>query len=303
MFAYLSTRRGVSSKIVSNRRPVDRPQQTRWIGCDACSGESCSYHVVVLFRLLTYNIHKAIGVDGRFDPDRVAAVLEHHDADIVLLQEVDRGAPRSGLIDLASYFAKRLNYDHRAVGMNVYLKKGRYGNATLTRFPIGRQRNINLTVAWRKRRGAQHTRISLNGMPPSRGGYSVDVFNLHLGLSALERRRQVRRLLECQDMRSIQQTDACIVAGDMNDWRGVLRRRHFLPADFVCATNPGEGSKWSIKTFPSYAPTGGLDKIFYRGPLRLLRVFRSEWPVATLASDHLPVIAEFEYFPRRPKDG
>lgn len=245
------------------------------------------------FRLLTYNIHKAIGVDRRFDPDRIIGILEHHDADIVLLQEVDRGVPRSNHLDLASHFARALRYDYRAVGMNVFLKKGKYGNATLTRFPIGRQRNIDLTVRRRKRRGAQHARITLPETGPN-GPATVDVFNIHLGLSALERRRQVARLLAWPDMVGLDSIQSCIIAGDMNDWRGVLKRRHFTKAGFSCATNRRPGSRWSIKTFPSYAPSGGLDKIFYRGPLRLIRAFRSRLRLAQIASDHLPVIAEFD---------
>lgn len=245
------------------------------------------------FRLLTYNIHKAIGIDRRFAPERIAKILKHHDADIVLLQEVDRGVPRSNHLDLAAELARMLNYEHRAVGMNVTLKKGRYGNATLTRYPIGRQRNIDLTVAWRKRRGAQHTCVSL----PGRAAVRIDVFNVHLGLSATERRKQVRRLLSTTDVAHLPKERACIIAGDMNDWRGVLRRRHFAEVGFVCATSRRPGSGWSIKTFPSYAPTGGLDKIFFRGPLRLIRAGRSRLNLARTASDHLPVIADFETVP------
>lgn len=242
-------------------------------------------------RVLTYNIHKAIGVDGAFRLDRIIAVLEHHDADVVMLQEVDRGVPRSDHLDLASELRKALRYDYGASGMNVFLKKGRYGNATLTRYPIGRQRNIDLTLSWRKRRGAQHTTVTLpNGGVP----LTVDLFNVHLGLSALERREQVRRLLEASDMTRLDGRHACIVAGDMNDWRGALRRQRFATAGFTCATNRRPGSRWAIKTFPSFAPAGGLDKIFYKGPLRLLHVHRSRLGLARVASDHLPVIAEFE---------
>ncbi len=246
------------------------------------------------FRLITYNIHKAIGVDRRFDPERIVAVLRHHDADLVLLQEVDRGVPRSNHLDLASHLARALQYEYRAVGMNVFMKKGKYGNATLTRFPIGRQHNIDLTIRWRKRRGAQHTRLTLPQMESNAPPVSVDVFNVHLGLSALERRSQVARLLASPLLACTPRDRACIVAGDMNDWRGVLKRRRFAPAGFSCATNRRPGSRWSIKTFPSYAPTGGLDKIFYRGPLRVARVYRSRLKLAQSASDHLPVIAEFD---------
>lgn len=245
---------------------------------------------MIRLRILTYNIHRAIGVDRRFEPERVAGIIEHHDADIVLLQEVDRAAPRSDHLDLASWFARKLNYDFRAVGMNVFLKKGKYGNATLSRFPIGPQRNIDLTVAWRKRRGAQHTRICI---PTARAPVTLDVFNVHLGLAERVRLAQSLRMIDSPDMRRLRSSDACIIAGDMNDWRNVLRKRVFAPAGFHCATQR-DGGRWSIRTFPSFAPAGGLDKVFYRGPLRLLHVERSRLRVARVASDHLPVVADFE---------
>jgi endonuclease/exonuclease/phosphatase family metal-dependent hydrolase len=245
----------------------------------------------MLLRVLTYNIHRAIGVDRKFEPDRIVEILRHYDADVVLLQEVDRGAPRSDHLDLASLLARHLQYRYRAAGMNVTLKKGRYGNATLSRFPIGRQRNIDLTIPRRKRRGAQHTRLHI---PHGAASIELDVFNVHLGLSAIERNKQVERLLNTHDVTHLRDTDPCIIAGDMNDWRGLLQRRHFMPAGFGCATNRRPGSRWSIKSFPSYAPTGGLDKVFYRGGLRLLHAHRSRLKLARTASDHLPVIVEFE---------
>lgn len=239
------------------------------------------------FSLLTYNIHKAIGVDRKFSPERIAEVIEHHSVDIVLLQEVDRGAPRSNHLDLASHFARMLRYDYRAVGINVYLRRGKYGNATLTRYPITHQCNVDLTIGRRKRRGAQHARVTVgDGVRRAR----LDVFNLHLGLLAGERKRQVARLLAAAPLAHLSEDDPCIIAGDLNDWRNLLRRQ-LEPAGFRCASNHG---RWSIKTFPSYAPAGGLDKIFYRGRLKARNVFRSRLKAARLASDHLPLIAEFE---------
>ncbi len=243
------------------------------------------------FRVLTYNIHKAIGVDGRFDPQRIVEILAHHNADVVMLQEVDRGVPRSGHLDLAAHLARHLEYDHHVAGMNVFLKKGKYGNATLSHYPIARQRNINLTIGGRKPRGAQHTRIDL---PRGQRTVSVDFFNIHLSLTANLRRQQMDRLLASHDVTDVAPGTPCIIGGDMNDWRGVLRRQHFTPAGFRCATNKRPGSSRSIKTFPSYAPTGGLDKLFYRGKLRLIHVNRSRLKLARVASDHLPVIAQFQ---------
>lgn len=311
--------------------------------------------------LLTYNIHKAIGVDRRFAPDRIAEILAYHNADIVLLQEVDRHAPRSSHLDLASYLARALKYPYRAVGMNVFLRKGRYGNATLSRFPISRQRNIDLTIRWRKRRGAQHTQIFVPDAAPSdminpadpllpslpsqqapliaenlpeaaieyadrlgAGGdgllgseigrplvgtderpmsksepvcprwRAIDVFNVHLGLSAAERAEQMERLFATPDLATLSPEAPCIVAGDTNDWRGLLRRGVFRRHGFLCASNRRHGAGASIKTFPSYAPTGGLDRVYCRGPLRPVFAQRSRLKIARVASDHLPLIVELE---------
>jgi len=242
-------------------------------------------------RVLTYNIHHAIGLDRKFAPDRIVEILRHHDADLALLQEVDCGAPRSRLLNLAAWLARQLGYDHHALGLNVYLKTGRYGNATLSRYPISRQRNIDLTIGRAKPRGAQHTRLELS----DRGArLRLDVFNVHLSLTARVRRQQMTRLFAADDLRRLTPTDPCLVAGDMNDWRGTLGRHFFAPAGFACATLQRSGRPRAIPTYPSFAPTGSLDRIFFRGPLRLLHVLRSRLPIARLASDHLPIVAEFE---------
>ena len=113
------------------------------------------------FRVLTYNIHRAIGVDRRFRPERIVRILANHAADLVLLQEVDEGVPRSREMDLARELAQARGYPHLAVGHNVTLRKGRYGNATLSRHRILRERNIDLTIGLWRRRGCQHTAIAL----------------------------------------------------------------------------------------------------------------------------------------------
>ena len=65
------------------------------------AGEA-SHGAAVKLRVLSYNIHKAIGVDFKFRPERIIEILAHHNADLVLLQEVDRHAARSNRLDLAS---------------------------------------------------------------------------------------------------------------------------------------------------------------------------------------------------------
>jgi len=151
----------------------------------------------VRLRIMTYNIHRAIGVDRRFRPDRIVRIAEHHAPDVLLLQEVDQGVPRSRERDLGRDLAEALGFRYFVVGHNVSLRRGRYGNATLSRYPILRERNIDLTIGSRKRRGCQHTTIKIEkvrGHP-----HKIDVFNLHLGLLAQERVRQIGLLVRSKE--------------------------------------------------------------------------------------------------------
>jgi endonuclease/exonuclease/phosphatase family metal-dependent hydrolase len=247
--------------------------------------------LAVKLTVLTYNIHRAIGLDRRFRPERVVEVLDHYRADVVLLQEVDEGAPRSRQLDLARTIAEEAGYPHVAVGHNVALRKGRYGNATLSRLPILRERNIDLTVLGKKRRGCQHTTLWLE---TTAGDRALDVFNLHLGLSARERERQVGLLVGSREFSDLEDDQLCLVAGDFNDWRTRLRVAFCEVLGFGCATDLGDtASPRSLRTYPSPSPRGGLDKIYFRGPLAPVRVQTSRLRVCRVASDHLPVIVEF----------
>ncbi len=239
-------------------------------------------------RVLSYNIHRAIGVDRRFRPERIVRIIENYDADIVLLQEVDDGAPRSRELDLAKELATDLGFPYRAVGHNVTLRKGRYGNATLSRFPILSERNIDLTIDRWKRRGCQHTAIALGEGPEKR----LDVFNLHLGLSAGQRSRQVELLARSSEMTALKTSAACLVGGDFNDWRSQLLPFITEGMKFKSAIESATGKP--VLTYPSFFPRGPLDRIFYRGPLALHSAFRCRQKLSRLASDHLPIVADFE---------
>jgi endonuclease/exonuclease/phosphatase family metal-dependent hydrolase len=247
----------------------------------------------VKLRLASYNIHRAIGVDRRFRPDRIARILAEHDPDIVLLQEVDEGVPRSREIDLARSLAEELSYPYFSVGHNVSLRKGWYGNATLSRYPIERERNIDLTVGRRKRRGCQHTSIrveKVTGHP-----HRLEVFNLHLGLSARERQRQAGTLARSKEIATLDPHVPCILGGDFNDWRSMLRAFFVEGLGFRCATDrPTKRGPRAIKTYPSFSPRGALDRIYFRGGLRLLSVHRCRHRDSKVASDHRPIIANFE---------
>ena len=246
----------------------------------------------MLLRVLSYNMHRAIGVDRLFRPERIAKVIRHHKADIVLLQEVDVGVPRSRKLDLAKEMAEAAGYPYYVTGLNVKLKVGMYGNATLSRFPITQASNINLTVGRHKARGCQYSSIQVSNS----SGFSqnIEVFNLHLGLSSQERVRQIGLLINSEEFSSLALGLPCLVGGDFNDWRTLLAPIFTDILNFECATNHSRGYHNPLLTYPAFTPTGGLDKIFYRGPMKLIKRRRCWMGITRLASDHLPVIAEFK---------
>jgi endonuclease/exonuclease/phosphatase family metal-dependent hydrolase len=242
------------------------------------------------FRVLSYNIHRAIGVDRLFRPERVASIIRYYAPDVVLLQEVDDGVPRSRGLNLARELATALGFEHFKLGANVSLRRGTYGNATLSRFPIVRERNIDLTIGARKRRGCQHTTLALDDRGSA--GRTIEVFNLHLGLSAREREQQAGLLVRSREFPPLGEGPPCIVAGDFNDWRSRLRPIFTEVFCFACASERGSDSGVPMKTYPSFSPRGALDRFYYRD-LELVRARRCRLALSRVASDHLPIVADF----------
>lgn len=243
-------------------------------------------------RVMTYNIHRAIGLDRRFRLDRIAEIIAHHDPDIALLQELDDGAPRSRRLNLPEELAKLLEFPHCAASFNVTLRTGRWGNATMSRFPIVRKRNIDLTIETMKRRGCQYTTIEVQR--GSSNVYPVEVFNTHLGLSAQERARQVGELVKSKEFRDLDEHQPTIIGGDLNDWRSLLHPVFTDVLGFHSATHSPDEYATRLPTFPSFSPRGGLDRLYHRGPLRLIKARTCKLNASMVASDHLPVIADFE---------
>jgi len=245
-------------------------------------------------KVVTYNIHRAIGIDRKFAPERIIDILKGLNGDVVLLQEVDEGVPRSNELNLAEVLAEACAYPHFALSHNVTLKKGQYGNATLSRFPIHKQSNIDLTIDNKKKRGCQHTTLRISDSKTDI--QFLEVFNLHLGLSAKERQKQAGKLFKSKEFSTIDIHQPCIVGGDFNDWRSLLRALFIIGKDFHCATDRTSirGNEVALKTYPSFSPRGGLDRIYYRGNICCKQVARTKMRIAKVASDHLPVVASFE---------
>jgi endonuclease/exonuclease/phosphatase family metal-dependent hydrolase len=222
----------------------------------------------------TYNIHTCVGVDRRYDPERIVAVLRELDADIIGLQEVDARHRFSRPIDQWDYFAAAMGY-HAVAGANVSDHRGRFGNALLTRFPVGRVQHIDLSVGGYEPRGAIAAELVADGMP-------LLAVVTHLGLRAAERREQIRRLLnQLLDQRD--KAEALLLLGDLNEWRG--RRGGIRTLDRRLGRAP------TPRTFPSWMPVLPLDRIYAAGPIALRAVTVHRSVLARIASDHLPLRA------------
>lgn len=230
------------------------------------------------FTILTYNIHKAIGIDRRFDPERIARVCENEKADIVALQEVDNGVPRSRHKNLAAELGDRLGFYHR-FGANVTLKVGTYGNATLSRWPFTDGQNLDLTWTIKKRRGC------LSDMIETPAGKLL-VMNFHLGLSRIERHFQLKKVLGAKILRN-NDAHPIVLLGDTNE------RTRYLDLFLNAAgfENAAGETKRKIKTWPAFAPIWNLDKIFYNKAAELLSYEVVKNSLSRVASDHLPVKA------------
>lgn len=236
-----------------------------------------------VLRLVTYNIHKGIGgVDRRYRPERVVEVLAGLHADVLCLQEVDEGVPRSRGHRQVDLLGDALGLRHRVYFPNVYLRRGHYGNAVLSRFPLDHKENIDLTIPVKKRRGAVHVRATVEVDNQS---VRLWLFNVHLGLAEFERRRQLKRLLEWQRQHHKPHDIATILAGDFNDVWGRLGPLVLEPTGY-------QGTSRRIRTFPAVRPLRPLDRVFVTAPLTITHAYGSHLKTARRASDHLPLVVD-----------
>jgi endonuclease/exonuclease/phosphatase family metal-dependent hydrolase len=241
--------------------------------------------MTINIRCATYNVHKCRGIDRRTSPERIAAVIAELDADVVAIQEVldvQNGRPE---FDQARQINERLKAYKRCFGENRQLHGGPYGNMTLSRFPVQMCENYDMTWSHKERRGCLRTDIVLGN------SVVLHIFNVHLGTSFMERRHQARRLLSDAVLNRPEYCGPKIVVGDFNEWtRGLASR---LMADAFEAAELRVFLRRS-HTYPGILPLLHLDHFYYDKQLSLksLRLHRSR--KALIASDHLPLIAEFQ---------
>ncbi len=227
-------------------------------------------------RVLTYNIHRARGLDGVERLDRIIDVLAEVGADIVALQEVL--APQVALLAEAMKM-------HAVFGPTRLLQGGPYGNLCLSRLPLVAHRSYSLTCRPFEPRGCLRADIE-------HGAGRLHVFNVHLGLGYRERIRQARMLTGIADRRVL--SGPWLLLGDFNEWFNG-RASRLLRAEFGHPC----GRRRSVRTHPSPLPVFPLDRIYHDPATRLERVVVHRSRLARVASDHLPTYAEVRLEPAR----
>lgn len=224
-------------------------------------------------RVASWNMHKCVGVDGRFDPARSAAVIGEFGADIVALQEVDkRFGRRTGLLDLAA-----VEHASGLVPLRVSADPdghGWHGNALLVRpGTTARFRRLHLPGA--EPRGAVVAELDLPSGP-------LRVVAAHLGLLRRHRKRQAATILDALTEGEVMPT---LLLGDLNEWQPGARSslRALEPVFTVPDVAPA--------SFPARLPMLALDRILGWPQGLVTDVTVHESPRARIASDHLPLTA------------
>jgi endonuclease/exonuclease/phosphatase family metal-dependent hydrolase len=222
--------------------------------------------------IATYNIHGAVGSDGRFAPARIARVLREMKADIIALQEVPLGGSHWPNVLTMLQDAARLV---AVEGYTFSVGGRRFGNAILTRYPVVATRRIDISFGSREPRGALDADIYCHG-------HMLRIIATHLGLRAAERRAQINKLLQTFDTGDM----PVILMGDVNEWFVWGRTLRQLVSHFQSVPAPA--------TFPARWPVFALDRIWIRPRHRLVHVQVHASRMAKLASDHLPLIAHID---------
>ncbi|NBA96312.1 endonuclease/exonuclease/phosphatase family protein [Pseudomonas sp. R5(2019)] len=238
-------------------------------------------------RVLTVNTHKGFSaLNRRFVLPELRDAVRTLSADVVFLQEVlgthrHHGKRFDNWTDIPQYeFLADTMWPVFAYGRNAVYPDGEHGNALLSKFPILRHDNRDISVHGTEARGLLHSVLAVPGQT------EVHTVCVHLGLSERQRRQQMNLL--CQLLDEIPEDAPVIVAGDFNDWR---QRADRQLAESALTEVFSQALGAPAKTFPARWPLLRLDRIYLRNATaskpRILG--RKPW---THLSDHLPLAVE-----------
>ncbi|WP_340644217.1 endonuclease/exonuclease/phosphatase family protein [Phenylobacterium sp.] len=239
-------------------------------------------------RIITYNVHRCVGTDRRLDVGRVADVIASLRPDIVALQELDVGRLRTGNVDQAHEIAQRLKmavHFHPAMKVEEEL----YGDAILTAYPehlvqVGPLPGYG-RIPQLEPRGAVWIAVEIDGK-------KVQIINTHLGLVPREQQLQAACLAGPAWLKHPKCEGPTILLGDFNA----------SPTSVVYRTLVGrlQGArrlapvKKPTSTFPSALPVVRIDHLFVSPEIRVTDLTAPFNPLTRAASDHLPLVMDFE---------
>src|SRR5438874_6579627 len=284
----MSSSRGVSSsRTTRSASPISTSRnhsRAAAIGADVSSGPTLT--------VASYNMRKAIGLDRRRDPQRILDVLHQIDADVVALQEADKRFGGRGaavpheLIDTHGVYQpvhlgvrhkrpleKARRHAERLLKVNTR-NIGWHGNAILVKSHVGVIDCAALDLPTLEPRGAVMAELLIGNRP-------LRVVGMHLDLSGLWRKRQLRAILETIDRRP--QKMPTVLMGDTNEWRTIAGCLNDLQPEFHLApTGP---------SFHARHPVAQLDRIIVHKDLNIEAAGVPMSAAARRAADHLPIWA------------
>ena len=251
--------------------------------------------LVKAITVASYNMRKAMGTDRRRNPQRVLDVLHEVDADVVALQEADRrvggrasavphelfdghsgykpvplGVRNRRLFDRLPRVGARVDQLLKVNTRNI----GWHGNALLIKPHIEVMDVAALELPTLEPRGAVMAELLIDDQP-------FRVVGLHLDLSGLWRRRQLRAIIQAVEQRP--QFMPTVMMGDTNEWRSAAGCLNDLDGQFrIAPTGP---------SFHSRRPIARLDRIIVDRAIRIEAAGVHHSESARMASDHLPVWA------------
>jgi endonuclease/exonuclease/phosphatase family metal-dependent hydrolase len=246
---------------------------------------------VTSLKVLTVNTHKGFThFNRRFILPELRDAVRLVGADVVFLQEVHgaqsqhaQRVPNWPARPQYEFLADSLWTDF-AYGRNAVYPHGDHGNAVLSKFPIVRHQNLDVSVGRAENRGLLHCVLQLPGP------IELHAICVHLGLREAERQRQLTLL--CQLLARLPAAAPVVVAGDFNDWRqratAVLQDAAGLHEVFARA----QGA--TAKSYPAIWPALRLDRIYARNVLTSAPQVLSRRPWSHL-SDHVPLAVQVSF--------
>ena len=238
-------------------------------------------------RVATYNVHGCMGMDRQRSEERIAEVIAEMSVDVVALQEVDLGRRRSAGADQTKMIAQQLGW-YAYFYPAMQRDEEHYGNAILSRYKLNVRRAVELPgrppFFCRENRAAIEVEIETNLG-------KVRIINTHLGLGWRERLVQAQLFISAEWHAAIAREIPLILLGDFNSLRGSrpyrTLNRHLRDVRQLTKTSG------PIRTFPTRFPVLAVDHIFVNEALQPLSVTVHSSPLARIASDHFPLMAEF----------